>query len=129
MGSLNAVILQLRTIFILIKHWFFCVIASMTGQPPLKDLSSETILITGAASGLGKGMAQRLAKLGATLILWDIDEEHNNRLAEELNQKTNSNRVYAMKCDLSKRENIYECAQKVIYLERSFDKYSKRCFI
>ncbi len=85
----------------------------ITGGPPLKDLSSEIVLITGAASGLGKGVAQRLARLGCTLVLWDVDEVNNTHVAEELNNATNSKRIHAMKCDLTSRENIYECAKKV----------------
>ncbi|CAF1576525.1 unnamed protein product, partial [Adineta steineri] len=68
---------------------------------------------TGAASGLGKGVAQRLAHMGCTLILWDVDEAGNARVAQELNQETKSKRVHAMKCDLTSRESIYECAKKV----------------
>jgi NAD(P)-dependent dehydrogenase (short-subunit alcohol dehydrogenase family) len=101
------------SLFILYKHWFYALITLINGGPPLKDLSSETVLITGGASGLGKGVAQRLAHLGCTLILWDVDEANNTRVAEELNKATNSKRVHAMKCDLTNRENIYECAKKV----------------
>jgi len=112
--AVGRVILQVFMIlFILYKYWFRAFINLFTGGPPLKDLSSETVLITGAASGLGKGLAQRLARLGCTLILWDVDEENNIRVAEELNNVTNSKRIHAMKCDLTKKENIYECAKKV----------------
>ncbi|CAF1523884.1 unnamed protein product, partial [Adineta steineri] len=65
------------------------------------------------ASGLGKGVAQRLANLGCTLVLWDVDEAGNARVAQELNQETKSKRIHAMKCDLTSRESIYECAKKV----------------
>ena len=34
----------------------------------------RTVLITGAASGLGRLMAQRFAGLGAEPVLWDMDE-------------------------------------------------------
>ncbi len=101
------------TFFILFKYWFRAFKNLITGGPPLKNLSSETVLITGAASGLGKGVAQRLAQLGCTLVLWDVDEANNARVAEELNNATESKRIHAMKCDLTNRENIYECAKKV----------------
>jgi all-trans-retinol dehydrogenase (NAD+) len=100
-------------LFLLFKYWFLAFKDLITGGPRLKNLSSEIVLITGAASGLGKGVAQRLAQLGCTLILWDVDEANNARVAEELNNATNSKRIHAMKCDLTNRENIYECAKKV----------------
>jgi len=38
------------------------------------DLSGRTILVTGASSGLGKGIAELLSKLGAKLVLVARDE-------------------------------------------------------
>jgi len=112
--ALGNLIYQHILIFsILFKYWFRNLINLFTGGPPLKDLSSEIILITGAASGIGKGITQRLARLGCTLVLWDVDEENNARVAEELNKTTNSKRIHAMKCDLTKKENIYERAKIV----------------
>lgn len=35
-------------------------------------LDGETVLITGAASGIGALMARKFAKLGASLVLWDL---------------------------------------------------------
>ena len=104
------------TIFILFKHWFRALIVIFTGSPPLKDLGRETVLITGAASGLGKGVARRLARLGCTLVLWDVNEEMNSLVAEELNRMTNSKRIHAMTCDLTRKDNIYKCAEKVFII-------------
>ena len=113
MVSARVILQYLMVLFITYKHLFRALVNLITGGPPPKDVSSEIVLITGAASGLGKGLAQRLAQLGCTLVLWDVDEENNNRVAEELNTATNSKRIHAMKCDLTKKESIYECAKKV----------------
>jgi all-trans-retinol dehydrogenase (NAD+) len=110
----NLIYQHILLFYVLFKYWFRSFINLFTGGPPLKDLSSETVLITGAASGLGKGVAQRLARLGCTLVLWDVDEGNNARVAEELNNETNSKRIHAMKCDLTKKDDIYKCAKKVI---------------
>ncbi|CAF0990818.1 unnamed protein product [Rotaria sordida] len=109
----NLIYQHILIIFILFKHWFRALINLITGDSRLKDLNSEIILITGAASGIGKGITQRLAHLGCTLILWDIDKENNDRIAQELNNTTNSKRIHSMKCNLTQKENIYECAKKV----------------
>jgi uncharacterized UPF0146 family protein len=116
MGLVRAIYLHILIIYVLFKHWFRNLIELFTGGRPLKDLHSEIVLITGAASGLGKGVAQRLAQLGCTLILWDVDEKNNAQVAEELNNITNSKRIHAMKCDLTNRENIYQCAKKVFLI-------------
>ena len=39
------------------------------------DLGSDICLVTGAGQGLGRQLALQLAACGATLVLWDIDEE------------------------------------------------------
>ena len=128
MGTLNLIYVQLLPILIIIKHWFLNLIEFCTGGPPLKDLHSEIVLITGAASGLGKGLAQRLAQLGCTLVLWDVNERENESVAKELNDQTNSKRIHAMKCDLTNREEIYKCAKTVLnslVICRSYSKYSR----
>ena len=39
------------------------------------SLEDRVIVITGAAQGVGRGVAQKAAALGATLALIDINEE------------------------------------------------------
>ncbi|WP_156506406.1 SDR family NAD(P)-dependent oxidoreductase, partial [Oleiphilus sp. HI0117] len=41
----------------------------------LLDFSEKVALITGAASGFGKSLAEELAKRGANLVLADFNEE------------------------------------------------------
>lgn len=33
------------------------------------------MLVTGAAGGLGRHLAARFARLGATVVAWDVNEE------------------------------------------------------
>jgi glucose 1-dehydrogenase len=48
------------------------------------DLSDRTILLTGAAQGLGLGIARRLAAAGARLVLVDRDPVVKDHLADPL---------------------------------------------
>src|SRR5215813_278599 len=41
----------------------------------MKDLSGQTAFVTGAASGIGLGIATALSRAGAKVMLCDIEEE------------------------------------------------------
>ncbi|NXC41591.1 RDHE2 dehydrogenase, partial [Penelope pileata] len=77
-----------------------------------KNVSGEIVLITGAGSGIGRVLSLKFAKLGATLVLWDINQEglkETSRLAEE----NGAARVHSYICDCSKRQEVYRAADQV----------------
>jgi len=49
-----------------------------------KLLSGKSALVTGAASGIGKAVAQLYAQQGANVMLSDLNETEGQKLAEEL---------------------------------------------
>jgi len=53
-------------------------------EPEPDSLSGKTILITGAAGGLGSAVARQAATLGAELILLDNNQNKLNQLHDEL---------------------------------------------
>lgn len=76
-----------------------------------KDVSKELVLVTGAGSGIGRLMAIEFAKLGAKLVLWDINQEANDAVKEEI--KAVGGVAHSFKVDCSKREEIYAAASEV----------------
>ncbi|HVA07863.1 MAG TPA: SDR family NAD(P)-dependent oxidoreductase [Acidimicrobiales bacterium] len=48
------------------------------------NVSDKVALVTGAGSGLGEGTARHLHSLGASVVLFDIDESKIRSIAEEL---------------------------------------------
>lgn len=65
------------------------------------QLKGKTIIITGAARGIGAALAQRFAQEGAHLILGDLDEQAVVETANALNG-------FGLKCDVTKEANIQQ---------------------
>ena len=70
----------------------------------VSDYAGRTVLITGAASGIGRLVAQRVASAGARLILWDVDANGLERTRAELAATGRS--VTAYSCNLRDRAAI-----------------------
>ena len=51
------------------------------------DLSRRRAVVTGAAQGFGRAIAERFLESGATVALWDIDADLTARTARELGAK------------------------------------------
>ncbi|MAC13822.1 SDR family NAD(P)-dependent oxidoreductase [Alcanivorax sp. IL3] len=66
---------------------------------PILDFTGKTALITGAASGFGKLLAEELGKRGAALVLGDINMDALNTQAEALADQ--GVKVAALRCDVS----------------------------
>ena len=48
------------------------------------EISGNVAIITGGASGLGEASLRALHKAGATVVIFDLNEEKANKLIEEL---------------------------------------------
>jgi 2-hydroxycyclohexanecarboxyl-CoA dehydrogenase len=68
------------------------------------SLAGKTAIVTGAASGIGLAAARRLAKDGANVAIWDINEDAAKAAAAEL--VSEGYKVIASRVDVSKRAEI-----------------------
>lgn len=71
--------------------------------------SNTTAVVTGAGGGIGKSIAQWLAKRGASVVVADIDGEAASTVATEL-EKEHGAKFLAMKVDVSKLEEVEQLA-------------------
>jgi all-trans-retinol dehydrogenase (NAD+) len=75
------------------------------------DVEGARVLVTGAASGLGRRLALGAAERKTTLVLWDLNRESLEKVAGEI--ETLGPRAHLDVVDVSKREDVYEAARRV----------------
>lgn len=78
------------------------------------DLSGKVALVTGAASGLGKGIAECLAREGASVVVADIDERKAVQTAEWLVAQAHHTHVLVVKVDVSKEPEVCEAVKRTV---------------
>ncbi len=64
-------------------------------------LDNKVALVTGAASGFGKGIAQTFAREGARVAVVDINADAARQAAASI-----SNKAIAVRCDVSQRADV-----------------------
>ncbi len=78
----------------------------------MKDLAGKTAFVTGAASGIGLGIAATLAQAGVKVMLCDIEEAALDRAVESLKQ-TNAD-VDGVKADVSVKAELKAAAETAV---------------
>ncbi len=81
---------------------------------PVRELSEQTILITGATDGLGRAIAGRLAEGGATLLLHGRDEGKGERLRAELAAASGNERLRFLRADLASLDEVRGLGELVL---------------
>jgi len=69
-------------------------------------LVGKTSLITGAASGFGKGMALRFAEEGSDIIMFDLDSEGMNETSRQIQEINSECRIFTSTIDVSDFESV-----------------------
>lgn len=80
--------------------------------PPPVSLSGKIALVTGGAGGVGRHLALELAKRGATIVLWDVNESGLIRIAQELKEEGTPIHTYVV--DIGDRQSVHKYALQVI---------------
>ncbi len=76
-----------------------------------KFLEGKGVLITGGASGFGRGVAKEFAKRGADLVLVDINEELLDETSKKIEQETKS-KIIPIVCDVSDSKQVKKMTEQ-----------------
>lgn len=78
----------------------------------MKNFKDKVVVITGAASGMGRAYALMFGKLGSKVAICDYDNKGLQETAE-MTRKTGCKAVLARQVDVSKKEQVYAFAEEV----------------
>ena len=73
-----------------------------------RNIKENTAVITGAASGIGRGIALALAKEQCTMLLADINEARLKQTCEMVNKLGGKGEIFL--CDVSKLDDVMRMA-------------------
>jgi 3-oxoacyl-[acyl-carrier protein] reductase len=76
-------------------------------------LKGKGVLITGGATGFGRGVAFEYAKRGADLVIVDIKSDRLDDTAREIKSKYN-HEVIPINCDVSKSDQVQEMVKQTL---------------
>jgi 3-oxoacyl-[acyl-carrier protein] reductase len=85
----------------------------MVGEDGWRELSfaDRSAVVTGAARGIGRAVAYRLAGLGARTIIWDLDgevaEQTTAELREQLGSQGRPNQIEWKQVDITDADGVY----------------------
>jgi len=79
----------------------------------MKEFKDKVAVITGAAGGIGFGLAERCVQEGMKVVLADIDEKYLRRRAARKMEKRGANFITVV-TDVSKASDMEELAEKTL---------------
>ncbi|XP_053203819.1 estradiol 17-beta-dehydrogenase 11-like [Panonychus citri] len=102
----------IRLISLVFYHWLEAIVYFfIPGQWRYKSLENETVLITGAASGIGRVLALKLAPKVKCLVLWDINGPPLKATASTI--RSLGCKCYEYVGDISNREWVQSMPEKI----------------
>lgn len=88
----------------------------------LLSLEGKVAMVTGAASGIGRGICMRLAEMGASVALLDIDDSKGREAAAEV--EAHAGEAVFLKCDVRSAD---ECRRAVDTIIKRWGKIDILC--
>jgi len=82
--------------------------------PPPKDLDGKIAIVTGAASGIGRATAYRLAQDGAHVVIADINQDDGKSVAQRIQEKYGDGRALFVHTDVTDEDAVINCMRETV---------------
>ncbi len=83
-------------------------------KPPDRDLAGKVAFITGAANGIGRATAIRMAQEGAHVVIADINMPSAEAVAQEITKKFGFKRGLAVRCDVTSEQAVADAFRSAV---------------
>jgi rhamnulose-1-phosphate aldolase/alcohol dehydrogenase len=82
--------------------------------PPDRDFAGKVALITGAASGIGRATAYRMAHDGAHVVIADINRENGEAVAEDMQGRFGKGRALFVHTDVTSESAVESAIRQTV---------------
>jgi rhamnulose-1-phosphate aldolase/alcohol dehydrogenase len=93
----------------------------LTLLPKEKELAGKVAIVTGAASGIGRAVAERFAEEGAHIVVTDVDEALAAEVASGIVKKHGLRRAVAVRLDVSDEASVERAFGETVHAYGGLD--------
>jgi rhamnulose-1-phosphate aldolase/alcohol dehydrogenase len=86
----------------------------LTLLPKEKDLAGKVAIVTGAASGIGRAVAERFAEEGAHVVVTDVDLTLAEEVARSIVARNGLRRAIALRLDVASEDDVERAFEETV---------------
>src|SRR4030065_121009 len=84
-------------------------------------LNDRVAIVTGGARGIGKKICETFLQEGASIYIFDVNQEEGNRTIDEFRSSYKNARVFFLKVDITDEKSVEQASGKIIEAESKID--------